>query len=188
MDVPIQMSFRGLEAEAGVQDLIRRKAAKLEQVCNHITSLRVSVEEDQKHQVTGRPYRLRLAVHIPPGHEVVVTRETTDGHAHSTLEEIVRDAFDTARRRVKKISEKQQGKTKHHPDQQVDGVVTRLFPDEEYGFVKSLGGRDVYFHRNSVVDRDFDDLRAGDGVAFTAEMGDEGLQATSVHVVDRPSE
>lgn len=188
MDVPMEISFRGVESDQSTEDLIRRKAAKLEQVCDHITSLRVSVEQDQKEQSSGRPYRLRLDINIPPGHEFVIKRETSGGHLHSDLQQIIRDAFDAARRKTKKVTEKQQGKVKTHPEQQANAVVARLFPGEDYGFLKSIDGRDVYFHANSVVDRDFEELKPGDGVAFSAEMGDKGLQATSVHVVDRPSE
>jgi cold shock CspA family protein len=188
MDVPLEITFRGVESDPTTEDLIRRKAAKLEQVCDHITSLRVSVEQDQKEQSSGRPYRLRLDINMPPGKEFVIKRETSGGHLHTDLQQIIRDAFDAARRKVKKETEKQQGKVKSHPDQQANAVVTRLFPEQDYGFLKSLDGRDIYFHRNSVVERNFEELKPGDGVAFTAELGNEGLQATSVHVVDRPSE
>lgn len=188
MDVPLEISFRGIEPDPVAEDLIRRKAAKLEQVYGRITSLRVSVDQNQKFQSTGRPFRVRLDINIPPGNEFVIKRETSGGHMHSDLLMIIRDAFTAARRKVKKISEKQQGKVKAHPEQQLNAVVARLFPEEDYGFLKSIEGRDIYFHRNSLVDRDLEELRPGDGVSFTAVLGDKGLQATSVHVVDRPSE
>jgi cold shock CspA family protein len=184
----MEISFRGVDKDESIEDLIRRKAGKLEQVCDHITSLRVAVEQDQKHQASGNPYRVRLDINVPPGHEFVIKRETTGGHVHSDIPMIVRDAFDAARRKLKKINEKQQGKVKSHPMQASNAVVARLFPEEDYGFLKSIDGRDVYFHRNSLVDRGLEELKPGDGVTFSAELGDKGLQATSVHVVDRPSE
>jgi cold shock CspA family protein len=45
---------------------------------------------------------------------------------------------------------------------------------------------EVYFHRNSVLHGEFDRLAIGMGVRYTAEVGEKGLQATSVQIVDKP--
>jgi cold shock CspA family protein len=125
---------------------------------------------------------------MPSGNEFVIKRATTGGHLPGDLQTIIRDAFDAARRKAQKVTEKKQGKVKQHPEKLTNAVIEKLFHGEDYGFLKSLDGQDIYFHKNSLVDRGFDELKPGDGVAFTAVMGDKGLQATSVHVVDRPSE
>jgi cold shock CspA family protein len=65
-------------------------------------------------------------------------------------------------------------------------VVTKLFRDEGYGFIKTREGRDIYFHRNSVLHHDFDRLTIGTAVRFEEEEGEKGPQATSVQVVDKP--
>ena len=64
----------------------------------------------------------------------------------------------------------------------MSGVVARL--GEEYGFIRTVDGRDVYFHKNSVLDFDWDALDEGAGVAFEEEDGNEGPQASTVRVVD----
>jgi cold shock CspA family protein len=66
------------------------------------------------------------------------------------------------------------------------GVVVRLFRDEGFGFIKSMEGREIYFHRNSLVENDFDRLEIGTGVRWDEEEGEEGPQATSVRIVDKP--
>jgi cold shock CspA family protein len=48
----------------------------------------------------------------------------------------------------------------------------RLFPDEGYGFLTNEDGEEVYFHRNSVLEGVFDQLRAGSDVRFDAELGE----------------
>jgi len=48
-----------------------------------------------------------------------------------------------------------------------------------------LTGREVYFHRNSVADGKFDDLKVGQEVRFSETVGDKGPQATSVHPVGK---
>jgi len=44
--------------------------------------------------------------------------------------------------------------------------------------------RQVYFHRNSVLHGDFERLAVGTEVRFSPEEGDDGLQASSVQVVE----
>jgi cold shock CspA family protein len=60
------------------------------------------------------------------------------------------------------------------------GRVVKLFPEEDYGFIETSDGREVYFHRNSVIDPAFDKLKEGTKVVFIEEQGDKGPQAKRV--------
>jgi cold shock CspA family protein len=62
-------------------------------------------------------------------------------------------------------------------------VIRKIFADEGYGFLRSLDGEEIYFHRNSIVGVRFENLEPGAGVNFTAELGDKGLQASTVQVI-----
>jgi len=42
---------------------------------------------------------------------------------------------------------------------------------EGYGFIETAVGREVYFHRNSVLDDAFEHLTVGSEVRFAEEMG-----------------
>src|SRR5262249_9710390 len=99
------------------------------------------------------------------------------------LSTIVNGAFDAAERQLKELVERQRGEVKTHDA--ALALVTRLFRDEGYGFLKTVDGRDVYFHRNAVID-DWDRLEAGTQVRCAETMGALGPQATSVLVVDKP--
>ncbi len=123
---------------------------------------------------------------VPPGHELVVKREPSKGDMHDPLPTVLRKAFDAARRQLQELVEQQRGEVKTHPEQQVMGVVVRLFPEQGYGFLKTIDGRDIYFHRNSVLHDDFDRLEIGTGVRFVEELGTEGPQASTVQIVDKP--
>jgi cold shock CspA family protein len=46
-------------------------------------------------------------------------------------------------------------------------------------------GREIYFHRNSVIDGDFDSLEIGSEVRFNEEAGDEGPQASTVYLIGK---
>ncbi len=61
------------------------------------------------------------------------------------------------------------------------GVVDRVHPAEDHGFLISESGEQVYFHRNALGGGlDLDTLQEGDTVAFNLEAGDKGAQATVV--------
>ena len=64
--------------------------------------------------------------------------------------------------------------------------VIRLFPYEDHGFIRTREGRELYFHRNSVLNDEFDKLGIGTGVCFVAEAGGKGPQASTVQIVDKP--
>lgn len=66
-------------------------------------------------------------------------------------------------------------------------LVVRLFPNEDYGFIKSpADNEEYYFHRNSVLHGDFDRLEIGTEVRFEPEMGEKGMQASTVQIVSKP--
>jgi cold shock CspA family protein len=66
-------------------------------------------------------------------------------------------------------------------------MVEKLFPEEGYGFIRTIGDdQQIYFHRNSVLHDDFDRLGVGTEVRFAAEQGEEGPQASSVQMVGKP--
>ena len=79
-----------------------------------------------------------------------MTREAGEGDLHEQLPTVIRDAFGAMRRRLRKLVEKQHGDVKTHPEQEVGGLVVRLFREQGYGFLKSLDGQEVYFHKNSL--------------------------------------
>jgi len=187
MKVPLEIAFKGIEHADEVETLIREEADKLERVCQYISSCRVAVERRQRHQEVGNPYRVRIDMTVPPGHELVVKREPSKGDMHDPLDIVIKHAFQAAARQLRKLVEQQRGNVKVHPDQQVMAVVHKLFPREGYGFLRTVDTQDeIYFHRNSVLHDDFDRLLIGLGVRYTAVLGEKGLQATSVQIVDKP--
>lgn len=186
MQVPLKITFRNIRKTADIEVLIGKQAVKLERVCHYIVSCRIAVEKPQEHQKTGNPFRVRLDVTVPPEHELVVIRESSEGELHDRLPTVLRKAFDAMRRQLEKLTAKQRKEIKSHPEQDVAGLVSRLFREEGYGFIKTLEGREVYFHRNSVLGGEFDRLDVGAGVHWTEEQGEKGPQATSVRILDRP--
>jgi cold shock CspA family protein len=56
---------------------------------------------------------------------------------------------------------------------------------EDYGFLETPDGREVYFHKNSVLHNGFEQLKVGTEVYYAEEQGEKGPQASTVRVVGR---
>jgi cold shock CspA family protein len=63
--------------------------------------------------------------------------------------------------------------------------VTQLDHDKGFGFLESADGREIYFHRNSVLNDAFGRLKIGTRVSFSEEMGDKGAQASTVKLLGK---
>lgn len=187
MQVPLEIVFQNVQRTDAIKNLINEKVTKLEKVCNYLTSCRISVDKPHKHQRTGSPYQVVIEIHVPPKHHLAVMREPGEGNLHDPLDAVLRDAIDAARRQLQELVERQRGETKKHPQQEAAAVVNRLFPEEDYHFIKNLNGQEIYFHRNSVIHDDFDRLEIGTGVRYVAGEGEKRLQATTVQIVNKPS-
>lgn len=122
-----EISFRDVEKNEAIEELIRKKAAKLEQVCSDLISCRIAVERPQQHQRSGNPYRVRIDMSVP-GNEFVVTRESSEGEMHDPLTKVLGNAFNAARRKLREYTKRQRGEVKTHPEQQTTALVVKLFP------------------------------------------------------------
>ena len=183
MQVPLEITHRGVDKSEFVDELVRRRAAKLDEFCDHIISCRVALERPNAHPRTGSTWRVRIDMAVAGGQEIVVDRGQLAGSVRDDLYDAVNDAFDVAQRRLKRLNARQHGEVKSHPEQEPAGVIEKLF--EDYGFIRTADGREIYFHSNSILNEDFDDLHAGMTVAFAEEAGEMGPKATTVRLVDR---
>lgn len=60
------------------------------------------------------------------------------------------------------------------------GTIKRL-TDKGFGFISREGeAKDLFFHSNSLVGVNFDELHEGDAVSFEVEESPKGLNATNV--------
>lgn len=180
MQVPLEVSFHNLDASEVVEGKIRDRVAKLERLHEGIISCRVTVESPHRQHRSGNEFQIRIDLSVP-GHEIVVNRGPH--HAEDpTLNQVVNDAFDAAERQLKSQKQRQRGDVKTH-DAPLTGTVTDLRPAQDYGFLDSVEGRQLYFHRNAVLNADFDRLEVGEKVQYVQTVGVTGPQASSVRRV-----
>jgi len=183
MQIPLLITFRNLDRSQAVEASVREHAEKLDQFYDRIMSCRVVIEEQHKHHRHGNHYHVSVDVTVP-GAELVASREPDQHHAYTDVYIAIRDAFDTMRRQLEDYARKHDQRLKVHAPPP-HGRIVELNPAEDYGRIETLDGRLVYFHRNSVLDADFDGLSIGAEVRFDEEAGERGPQASTVHVIGK---
>jgi ribosomal subunit interface protein len=183
MRIPLQVTFRNMSPSPAMEAAVREKAEKLEQFCDSIMSCRVVVEAHHKHHHQGNLFHVRVDMTVPD-EELVVSREPDLHHAHEDAYVAIRDAFDAARRRLQDYMRRRRGHVKRH-EAPAHGRILEIFPELDYGRIEASDGREIYFHRNSVLDADFEALAPGTEVRFDEEEGDQGPQASTVRVVGK---
>jgi ribosomal subunit interface protein len=188
--IPPEITYRGVEKTDAIEALINEKIAKLERVCDHISSCHIVVEKDQERPRDRSPYRVHLDITVPPSHELAAESTLSNQTQYADLDTVIRDAFDKAWRQLRDLSKQQQEYDNGQINdgaQDTTALVAKLFPEQGYGFLKTLDGQDIHFLHNSVLHDDFDRLEVGTGVRFEAIEDTEGiLHATTVQIVDKP--
>lgn len=183
MQVPLEITFRHMEHSPEIEADIRDKVAQLETYFDRIIGCTVLIEAPHHHHQRGNLYHVRLRIGVPHN-DIIVDREPAEHQAHQDLHVTIRDAFKEARRQLQDYVRKLRGDIKSH-EPPPHGIVTKLFPQEGYGFIQTPEGREIYFHANSLVDTSFEEIDLGSDVRFIEEPGDKGPQATSVRRVGR---
>ncbi len=180
MQIPVQVTFRNMDPSEALEANVRGKAEKLERYFDRVVSCRVVVESPHRRHHKGKLYNVRIDIGVP-GKEIVVNHSGPKNHAHEDVYVAVRDAFKSAARRLEDHARKMRGEVKSH-EVPPHGKVARLFSYEGYGFVAMSDGREIYFHKNSVVAGGFDRLEVGHEVRVTVAEGEsaEGPQASTV--------
>jgi CspA family cold shock protein len=64
-----------------------------------------------------------------------------------------------------------------------NGTIKKLIRNRGFGFINSADDGEIFFHRNSLVDCDFDALNEDQNVEFEIEKTPKGPSAINVRVV-----
>lgn len=201
MKSQLQITFRNMRSSKEVEEWIREAAAKLDSFYSQIMGCRVELQIPHRHHKRGGPYHIRIDLRLPQG-EIVVKREPSlrgrarrleelelKKHAevnalHKDLRRTIDDGFKAAGRRLQDYARRQRGDIKRRAPL-LEARVSKLLPQEGYGFLISVDGREIYFHRNSVLGAAFPRLKIGTTVRFAEERGEKGPQATTVRILPR---
>jgi ribosomal subunit interface protein len=181
MQSTLKITSRDFTIPKWLDNEIREKVSKLERFSKDLIDCEIAIEAPVGHHQKGGPYSVRIDLQVKGKELVVSNRSNPD------LRAAVRDAFDAAQRQLEDYSRQMQRKIKSHESIPI-ARVAKIFPESGYGFITTPEGRELYFHRNSVLEPGFDQLQVGTEVRFDEEMGEQGPQATSVKAIDSYTE
>lgn len=173
MQLPLQITFHGIDRSVAIEAAIREKAAKLEQFHPRIMSCAVVVEVPNRHKHKGKEFVVRIDLKVPGG-EIAVNHGR-----HQDVQVALRDAFAAVRRQLEDALRRRRGEVKLH-EPEFTGRVARIFPEDGCGFIETADGRELYFSRENVVVPSFEQLTVGTEVHFLEEAVAEGLHAKRI--------
>lgn len=182
MNIPLQVTYRGVDKTESIDRLIREKTALLDRHHDGLSSCRVAVEKPNRPDEPGSGWRVRLDLTVPPRHELVIVEEANKG---DQLAHVIQLAYDRADRQLRKEGERLREVRGVSTGLEANGFVQQLFDD--HGFLRDLAGREIYFHRHSVLNATFRELTVGTPVHYSEEQGEQGPQASSLHVLSDQS-
>ncbi|TAN80071.1 MAG: ribosome-associated translation inhibitor RaiA [Gallionella sp.] len=108
MQIPMQITIRDIDHSEALETHIRDRVNKLDAFFGHIVSCRIVVEAPHKHHHQGKEFNVRIDIGVPGG-EIVVNHDH-----HEDVYVALRDAFDSARRRLEDYARKIRGDIKAH--------------------------------------------------------------------------
>jgi cold shock CspA family protein/ribosome-associated translation inhibitor RaiA len=185
MQTAPELIFHDIDRSPWVENYILERVQRLDRFADGITSCRVSLTQEQASHHKGNRYSMLVEVRTPPNHDLAAKKAKIVRDMQTQLPALINLAFGAIERQLKKTAQLRRGEVRY-PEMKLHGIVEKLF-DEGYGFLRSVGdGREVYFHRNSVLHGDFERLAIGTEVRFTPQEGDDGPQASSVQLVSKP--
>jgi CspA family cold shock protein len=63
------------------------------------------------------------------------------------------------------------------------GKIKKLVLERGFGFIADTDGNEVFFHKNSLKDIDFNSLSSGQDVEFDVEKTPKGANAVNISLV-----
>ncbi|HKQ12650.1 MAG TPA: HPF/RaiA family ribosome-associated protein [Steroidobacteraceae bacterium] len=103
MQTPLRITFRHMHSSPAVEARVRELVERLERFYDRITGCHVVVEAPPAHRNKGAPFEVKIDLTVPGG-EIAVRSERAEQEAHMDVYVALRDAFDSARRRLQAYS------------------------------------------------------------------------------------
>ncbi len=184
MQVPAEISFQNYEPSEPIRAEIEKQISRLEKFSDRITSCHVTIIGPQTRHRQGEEFKVDLRLAMPQHKDIIVNKSHNDSAQNEHILVAIKNAFATAQRQIEDAARDLRGEIKSHVPEE-HGYVTKFLAGQDCGFIETPDGREIYFHRNAVLNDAFDQLNAGAEVRFVAETGQKGEQASTVRLVGK---
>ena len=113
MQLPVDITFRGMEPTPSVEGAIERWADRLVLMFERIQRCSVVVEVPHRSSRQGQTFHIRIELAVPEK-TIAVSRDPGRDHAHEDVYVAISDAFRAARRQLQEHAEILRGDVKLH--------------------------------------------------------------------------
>ena len=188
MQIPPEIAFHNISKPDWAEGAILDHIARLEEIYDRLTTCRVRVDQRANNSRNTVPPVVRIEMSVPGYKDIVVAHEPDHLQRKfqaPDLHNAINEAFRIAERRLTQYKDQLQDHTAavgHEAANEYLGQVAELTPEKDFGFLLTASGGLLYFHRNSLLNGDFDRLKVGTEVHYTEDAGDTGPTARKVRV------
>src|SRR3954453_2801504 len=175
MQIPPEIAFHNIEKQDWAEAEIRDHIADLERIFDRLITCRVRVEQRANNSKGTIPPVVHVELGMPGSKDIVVAPEPDRlerKYQSPDLRNAINDAFRTVKKRLIDWKEQRNKPTRdggHDGENQFLGQVADLPTGEEFGFLMTKEGGLLYFHRNSILSGNFEDLKIGTQVSYVEE-------------------
>lgn len=175
MDIHIE--GQNLEVLPEWRDKIKEELDRLQaHYLSPIQHARIEIIGTRHHHLGA--FEVRVVI-IVAGETITIKRQG------ELVSPVLGEAFKALDQTLREYARIRQKKVKVHEESTRRGTVLRLFPMEDYGFIETSDGLEVYFHANALKKGKLEKLKPGHEVKFVIEEGEKGPQAVWVQPIDR---
>ena len=188
MQIQPEIAFHNLSKPDWAEDAILDHIARLEEIYDRLTTCRVRVDQRSNNSNNTVPPVVRIEMSVPGYRDIVVAHEPDHLQRKfqaPDLHNAINEAFRIAERRLAQYKDQLRDHTAaaaHVDAHEYLGQVAELTPEKDFGFLLTASGGLLYFHRNSLLNGDFDRLKVGTQAHYVEEAGDTGPIAKKVRV------
>jgi len=187
MQTPVEIDFHGFKGNEQLRACVMKNVSLLERRFGRITACRVVIKAPSERHRTGSACEIAIRLSLPQGREVEIGRSEKTERAVDRLADplvALNDAFKRARRRLQDHARRMRGHVKSHDGPPI-ATVKRFDEAGGFGFLETQDGREIYFHKNSLLNDGGRQVGPGTRVTFFEEIGEKGPQASTVKVLGK---
>ena len=184
MERPLDIAFHNIDASESLEAEIRDHVDRLDKRFPHLIGCRVSVEALHQQHQTGNLVAVHVVLSVP-GRDLAVShdpRHARERRAHPDVRASIKEAFRAAEKQLDSFKRKKREDVTKPTGSALAGTVALIEPGADHGFLLTVTGTQLYFHRDSVTNGAFAELSPGTAVHYVEEEGDAGPVATKVRV------
>ncbi len=106
MKYPLSVTFHNTRRSERVEEEVKEFAERLDKYHDRIQHCEVIIDKPHHHKSKGNEFHVKILLSVP-GQKLVVNSTTPKHGDHTSLHVALKDAFDSARRQVKALRDKQ---------------------------------------------------------------------------------